>query len=59
MPILADALMDAGCENEAILKHCRDPKCKHARGCWLIDLIVRGKVESGRWCSTFRGEPQP
>jgi hypothetical protein len=80
MAILADALEDAGCEDEAILAHCRQPKyqCKyclkpvnhwysyahkkdwfacshcgvslpchkytmlaiHARGCWVVDLIL-------------------
>jgi cell wall assembly regulator SMI1 len=57
-PILADALEDAGCENMAILNHCRDPKCKHAKGCWVVDSILRGKVENGRWCNVFPGEPQ-
>jgi hypothetical protein len=40
MPILADALQDAGCENEEILNHCRDPRGIHARGCWVIDLVL-------------------
>ncbi|MCE9562515.1 MAG: hypothetical protein K8U57_10730 [Planctomycetes bacterium] len=40
MPILADALQDAGCENDDILNHCRDPKGIHARGCWVVDLIL-------------------
>lgn len=40
MPILADALQDAGCDNEDILKHCRDGKQKHVRGCWVVDLIL-------------------
>jgi len=39
MPILADALEDAGCNNPAVLTHCREPR-EHARGCWLIDLIL-------------------
>ncbi len=39
MPILADVLMDAGCLDEAILKHCRETG-PHARGCWLIDKIL-------------------
>ena len=38
MPILADALLDAGCENEEILQHCRQQKGVHTRGCWVIDL---------------------
>jgi hypothetical protein len=39
MPILSDALMDAGCEDEQILAHCRIPNI-HVRGCWLVDLIL-------------------
>ena len=39
MPILADALQDAGCENEVILNHCRGPG-PHVRGCWVIDLVL-------------------
>ncbi len=40
MPILSDALQDAGCENEEILNHCRQNECPHVRGCWVIDLIL-------------------
>ena len=40
MPILADALQDAGCTNEDILQHCRDPKQVHVRGCWVVDLVL-------------------
>ena len=40
MPILADALQDAGCEDETILGHCRDPEQTHVRGCWVIDLVL-------------------
>ncbi len=40
MPILADALQDAGCDNEDILTHCRDPKATHVRGCWVMDLVL-------------------
>ena len=40
MPILADALQDAGCENEHILNHCRDTEAKHVRGCWVVDLVL-------------------
>jgi hypothetical protein len=39
MPILADALMDAGCDNEDILAHCRS-EGPHVRGCWVVDLIL-------------------
>ncbi len=39
LPILADALQEAGCENERILAHCRDDGV-HARGCWVVDLLL-------------------
>jgi hypothetical protein len=38
MPILADALQDAGCDNTDILAHCRD--ATHVRGCWVVDLVL-------------------
>ena len=40
MPILADALQDAGCENADVLDHCRDPQQVHVRGCWVVDLVL-------------------
>jgi hypothetical protein len=40
MPILADALQDAGCDNDAILTHCRDASLTHVRGCWVVDLVL-------------------
>ncbi len=40
MPILADALQDAGCGNEDILSHCRDTAARHARGCWVCDGVL-------------------
>jgi hypothetical protein len=39
MPILGDALEDAGCDNADILNHCRQPG-EHVRGCWVVDLIL-------------------
>ena len=39
MPILADALEDAGCDNPDILTHCRNALF-HARGCWVLDLLL-------------------
>jgi len=38
VPILADALEEAGCSDERILSHARQPR--HYRGCWLIDSIL-------------------
>jgi hypothetical protein len=54
MPDLAEALLDAGCDNERILNHCRysilqaaEPTgspgtgpCLHVRGCWVVDLVL-------------------
>jgi hypothetical protein len=42
MPILADALEDAGCTNADILEHCRHSG-EHGRGCWVVDLILGKK----------------
>lgn len=39
MPILGDALMDAGCEEGEIVAHCRRP-LPHAHGCWLLRAIL-------------------
>jgi hypothetical protein len=39
LPILADALQDAGCTNDEILQHCHSPGA-HVRGCWVIDLLL-------------------
>jgi hypothetical protein len=39
MPILADALEDAGCTNQDMLAHCRRGG-DHVRGCWVVDLLL-------------------
>lgn len=39
LPLLADALEEAGCTNADMLVHCRS-KGPHARGCWVIDLLL-------------------
>jgi hypothetical protein len=39
MPILADALLEAGCEDADVLGHCRGDG-PHVRGCWVIDLLL-------------------
>jgi hypothetical protein len=39
LPILADALEDAGCADPSILTHCRAPS-GHVRGCWVVDLLL-------------------
>jgi hypothetical protein len=49
MPILADALQDAGCDSADnplpprggnLLDHLRDPNATHVRGCWALDLVL-------------------
>ena len=42
LPILADALEDAGCDAVELLAHLRGPG-PHARGCWPLDLLL-GRV---------------
>jgi hypothetical protein len=39
LPILHDALLDAGCDNVDILAHCRSAQ-GHVRGCWVIDVLL-------------------
>jgi hypothetical protein len=39
LPILADALEDAGCTDAEILGHLRGPG-SHVRGCWVVDLLL-------------------
>jgi hypothetical protein len=39
MPILADALEDAGCTSADVLGHCRGPGL-HVRGCWVVGLVL-------------------
>ncbi|VTR94621.1 Uncharacterized protein (Fragment) OS=uncultured bacterium PE=4 SV=1 [Gemmata massiliana] len=40
LPILADALQDAGCDSEEVLDHCRATSEVHVRGCWIVDLVL-------------------
>ena len=39
LPVLADALEEAGCTGAGILDHCRQPGT-HTRGCWVLDYIL-------------------
>jgi hypothetical protein len=39
LAVLADALEDAGCDNEGLLGHLRGPG-PHVRGCWAVDLVL-------------------
>jgi hypothetical protein len=42
MPVLADALQEAGCDAAAVLDHCRSGG-PHVRGCWVVDLLLGKK----------------
>jgi hypothetical protein len=39
LPILADALEEAGCTDADLLGHCRGPG-PHVRGCWVMDRLL-------------------
>jgi hypothetical protein len=39
LPILSDALEEAGCDDPDVLSHCRRGG-PHVRGCWVVDLIL-------------------
>ncbi len=43
LPILADALEEAGCTDLRILNHLKDQDQKHYRGCWVLDNILGSK----------------
>ena len=49
LPILGDALLDADCDEEQVLRHCRGTELgakepvQHVRGCWVVELAL------GRW----------
>jgi hypothetical protein len=39
LPILADALEEAGCARTDVLEHCRSPG-PHYKGCWVVDAVL-------------------
>jgi hypothetical protein len=39
LTVLADALEDAGCTDQAVISHLRSPGF-HVRGCWPVDLLL-------------------
>jgi hypothetical protein len=51
LPVLADALEEAGCDNAALLSHCR-AAAPHRQTCWVVELLLG--AERGR-----RGSPRP
>lgn len=53
VPILADALQDAGCDDETALRCCRVPGAVHVRGNWVVDLVL------GREWGNIPASPAP
>jgi len=49
LPLLADALMDAGCDDEPILAHCRQPGLVRDDS-WVVNILLgpQGAAEPGR-----------
>jgi ATP-dependent Clp protease ATP-binding subunit ClpA len=47
LPILADALEEAGCTDGEILRHCRQAE-EHFLHCWVLDLILT-RASAGSW----------
>jgi hypothetical protein len=39
LPVLADALEEAGCDDAEVLAHCRAPG-PHGAGCWVVDRVL-------------------
>ena len=48
LPVLADALEDAGCANADLLRHLRQPD-GHVRGCWALDAVLDAVAAEGEW----------
>jgi hypothetical protein len=51
MPVLGDALEEAGCTDEGVLWHCRH-ETYHLRGCWVLDSLLRRRA--GCWRDLYR-----
>jgi hypothetical protein len=51
LPVLGDALEEAGCIDEEVLRHCRHESC-HFRGCWVLDSLLRRR--GGCWRDLYR-----
>jgi hypothetical protein len=56
LPILGDALEEAGCADEAVLSHCHHSD-GHVRGCGVVDLVLgQSRARSKRSSSEPRTE---
>ena len=48
LPILADAVEEAGCTDESVLSHCRKPGL-HTSGCWVLDFVLGWRKPEAPW----------
>ncbi len=55
LAVLADALEEAGCHDQEILRHLREQGGVHVRGCWAVDRVL-GK---GHGCGAAPGTVPP
>jgi hypothetical protein len=56
LPVLADAVEEAGCDNEEIINHCRGGG-PHVRGCFVLDLLLEQTGEPARGAGQPDYEP--
>jgi hypothetical protein len=58
LPVLADALEEAGCTDAEVLGHCREAG-PHVRGCWVLDLLLDhgGALTEAEWLAW--SDPNP
>jgi hypothetical protein len=54
MPILADALQDAGCEDVVLLRHCRECE-QHEEWCWVLRQVIHPTEADDRGSRTLFG----
>jgi hypothetical protein len=57
LPILADALQDAGCDDPEVLEHLRQVPHGCRVGCWVLDRLLADQCDSGGQPSAERGAP--
>jgi hypothetical protein len=47
LPVLADALEEAGCDNAKLLSHCREG-APHGQTCWVVELLLGPERKRGK-----------
>lgn len=51
LPIMADALEEAGCDDQLLLNHCRYCE-RHVPGCWAVELVR--SPDQAEWMGELR-----